>query len=310
MTSPPPDGRGGIDAELVRRLLKSQFPQWSELPVRPVEFDGWDNRTYRLGEELTVRLPSAPGYVAAVAKEDRWLPRLAPHLPVPVPEPVATGRPGEGYPHPWSIRRWIPGETADPSRIADLPGFARDVAGFLRALQRIDAAGGPEPGPHCFHRGGPPGYYDAETREALRRLATTRSDLGRIDFDRAAAVWQAALDAPASTRTVWFHGDIAHGNLIVRDGRLAAVIDFGTCGVGDPACDLVISWTMFSGADRAAFREAIGQDDATWARARGWAIWKALIVLADKIDSDPGEAATQRRVIDEVIADHREFGRG
>ena len=292
------DGRAGIDAALVRRLIAAQFPQWSDLPVTPVEVDGWDNRTYRLGSRLTVRLPTAEYYVPAVAKEHRWLPVLAPSLPVPIPVSLAMGAPGEGYPFEWSVRRWLDGRTASEDVIDDLPGFAVSVAEFILALQRIDASDGPRAGAHSFYRGTPPGHYGDETRRALAALT------GRIDTDRAAAIWDAALATTWQGRPTWFHGDIAHGNLLVCNGKLAAVIDFGTSGVGDPACDLVIAWTMFHGESREAFRATVGQDEATWARARGWALWKALIGLAADIDVNPGQAAVQRRVIDEVLADH------
>ncbi|MGX7825233.1 aminoglycoside phosphotransferase family protein [Actinokineospora sp. 24-640] len=283
------DGRAGIDAALVARLVAAQFPRWRGLSVTPVEVDGWDNRTYRLGEELSVRLPSAAGYAPAVDKEDRWLPVLAPSLPVPVPVPVATGEPGEGYPFRWSVRRWLPGRTASLERIGDLPAFAASVAAFIRALQRVDGTGGPVAGAHSFHWGASLTHYDAETRRALAE--------GRVDVRRAEAVWDAALDATWHGPPVWFHGDIACGNLLVDDsGALAAVIDFGTSGVGDPACDLVIAWTLFSGGSRETFRAAVGQDSGTWARARGWALWKALISLA-------GDPAVNQRVIAEVLAD-------
>lgn len=303
MTKPHADGRAGIDADLVRRLVAGQFPQWRDLPVTPVAVDGWDNRTYRLGDEMTVRLPTHESYTPAVQKEDRWLPVLAPALPVPVPVPLATGAPGEGYPFHWSVRRWLAGETADPARIDDLAAFAVDVAEFVLALQRIDATGGPLAGAHSFYRGAPPAHYDGETRRALAALD------GRVDTGTAAEVWDAALRAEWHGAPVWFHGDIAQGNLLVGDGRLVAVIDFGTSGVGDPACDLVIAWTMFSGASRDAFRQAVGQDDGTWARARGWALWKSLIVLADVVDRDDELAELNRRVIDDVLADHRRVSR-
>jgi aminoglycoside phosphotransferase (APT) family kinase protein len=292
------DGRAGIDAGLVKRLIASQFPRWADLPVTPVEAEGWDNRTYRLGDAMTVRLPTAEGYIAAVDKEDRWLPVLAPSLPVAIPTPLATGEPGEGYPYHWSIRGWLDGATANPDHIDDLALFATDVAEFILALQRIDATGGPPPGAHCWWRGGPPAYYDEGTRRALAALD------GRIDTDRAAAAWEAALESRPDRPPVWFHGDIASGNLLVRNGRLAAVIDFGTCGVGDPACDLVIAWTMFSGESRDVFRRTVGQDAGTWARARGWALWKALIGLADDIDTNEQAAAGNRRIIDEILTDH------
>ncbi|WP_433006286.1 aminoglycoside phosphotransferase family protein [Kribbella sp. CA-294648] len=293
-SSSTPDGRAGIDAGLVKRLVKAQFPQWSELTVAPVKVDGWDNRTYQLGDAMTVRLPTAASYAPAVDKENEWLPRLAPQLPVAVPEVLGKGVPGEGYAFNWSVRRWLEGETAAVERIDDLPGFAVAVAEFIRALQRCDATGGPAAAAHSFYRGAPPVHYDEETRRALAALE------GQVDTARAAAVWEAALGSSWDRPPVWFHGDIAHGNLLVVDGKLSAVIDFGTSGVGDPACDLVIAWTMFSGESREAFRRTVDQDAATWARARGWALWKALIVLAE----DTSSAATNQRVIEEVLADH------
>jgi len=290
----PLDGRAGIDAALVTRLVASQFPQWSELPVTPVKLDGWDNRTYRLGDDLTVRLPTHESYAPAVDKEDRWLPVLAPLLPVPIPVPLAKGEPGLGYPFRWSIRQWMDGETAAPERVS-MGAFAAAIADFILALQAIDVTDGPLAGAHSFYRGTSPGYYDDEARRAIAVLGD------HIDARRVSAVWDAALAAAWDGLPRWFHGDIASGNLLVRDGSLVGVIDFGTSGVGDPACDLVITWTFFSRASRAAFREAVGQDAGTWARARGWALWKALILLADDLDGP--SAAVNRQVIDDVLAD-------
>jgi aminoglycoside phosphotransferase (APT) family kinase protein len=294
--TPHSDGRAGIDAGLVKRLIASQFPRWSGLPVTPVEVDGWDNRTYRLGDDLTVRLPTGEGYAPAVEKEHRWLPVFARSLSVAVPVSLAMGAPGEGYPFPWSVRRWLAGQTAAPDRIDDLSAFAVSIADFIRALQRVDPTDGPPAGAHCFYRGTSPAHYDDGTQRALAALK------GRVETERATAVWADALNAPTWDRPpVWFHGDIASGNLLVDGGKLTAVIDFGGCGVGDPACDLVIAWTMFSGESREAFRDAVDLDVATWARARGWALWKALITLADT--TDDGMAAISRRVIGEVLND-------
>lgn len=292
------DGRAVIDAALVRRLVPSQFPQWRDLAVTPVEVDGWDNRTFRLGEDMSVRLPSGKGYAPQVDKEQRWLPVLAPYLPLPIPVPLAKGTPAEGYPYDWSVYRWIDGETASAERIADLRTFATTLGDFLTALQQIDPTGGPAAGAHSFFRGAALTTYDAETRRAIAALG------GRIASERATAVWDAAVAARWHGAPVWFHGDVAAGNLLVDEGRLAAVIDFGCSGVGDPACDLTIAWTLFSGESREAFRTALSVDAATWARGRGWALWKALIGLAAEIDTNPAAAST-RRVIDHVISDHR-----
>ena len=290
-----------IDVSLVRRLVAAQFPRWGDLPITPAVPQGWDNRTFHLGEDMAVRLPSGPWYALQVEKEQRWLPKLAPLLPLPIPVPLAMGVPADGYPWHWSVYRWIEGETASSGRIADLRQFATELAGFLVALQRIDATGGPPPGRHNFFRGGPLTVYDAETRQAIAALE------GKIDADAVSAVWEAALKATWHGSPVWFHGDVAPGNLLVKGGRLSAVIDFGTSGVGDPSCDLAIAWTLFEGESREAFRAALRLDDATWARGRGWTLWKALITLAAHIDTNPLEAGRTRRVIDEVLADH-EYG--
>jgi len=292
------DGAPPIDAGLVGRLVASQFPQWAHLPVAPVEVSGWDNRTFRLGDELCVRLPSADWYALQVDKEQRWLPILAPQLPLPVPAPVARGVPGEGYPYSWSVLRWLEGEPASARTIGDLTAFATDLAGFFTALGRVDAAGGPPPGPHNFWRGGPLVHYAQEALDAIDALGA------RIPGRAACAVWDDAVAATWLGEPVWFHGDVAVGNLLVREGRLAAVIDFGTSGIGDPACDVVIAWTLLSGASRAAFRSALAVDPATWARGRGWALWKSVITLAGDLDADPEATAPARHTLEEVLADH------
>lgn len=282
-----------IDAELARLLVTRQFPQWADLPITEVSRQGWDNRTFRLGTELSVRLPTGDWYALQVEKEHRWLPVLAGQLPLPIPTPVARGLPDLDYPYPWSIYRWIEGVPAADAVIADETAFAVAVAEFLVALQAADATGGPEPGPHNFFRGGPLTTYAAETEAALAEVGDA------VPVEQARAVWTDALAATWTGEPVWLHGDVAVGNLLVRDGRLAAVIDFGTSGVGDPACDVVIGLNRFSGSSRTAFRATLGVDDATWARARGWALWKALITL-----DDPATAAEARHAIDAVLADH------
>jgi aminoglycoside phosphotransferase (APT) family kinase protein len=288
-----------IDEQLARTLIDEQFPQWADLPIRRVALDGVDNRTFRLGDALSVRMPSGPWYALQVEKEQRWLPELAPQLPLPIPTPVAQGAPGAGYPYAWSVYRWVDGRVATAPAIADLTAFATRLAEFLVALRRADATGGPEPGEHNFFRGGPLTTYAEETYEAVAKLGA------EVDGDAALRVWEDAVAATWTGAPVWFHGDVATGNLLLRDGRLAAVIDFGTSGVGDPSCDVVIAWTLFSDASRDAFRRTLGADAGTWSRGRGWAIWKALISLAGQLEEDDAVgAAVNRRVIEQVLADH------
>lgn len=296
--------KAAITPALVSRLIAEQFPHWAELSVRPVELDGWDNTTYRLGDELSVRLPSADGYVPQVEKEQQWLPILARELPLPIPEPLARGTPGREFPRPWSVYRWLEGDHATIERIANPTRFARELADFLACLYRIDPADGPAAGEHSSFRGGPLATYDVETRETIAALE------GRIDTLAAQEVWEQALATRWRGPPVWIHGDVTAANLLVTDGRLCAVIDFGCSAVGDPACDTVIAWTFFHGESRAAFREQLALDTGTWARGRGWALWKALITLAKMGDGEVDHAskrfgwhASSRTIIDEVLAD-------
>lgn len=289
-----------INVFLVQRLLAMQFPQWADLPVKPVEFSGWDNRTFHLGEHMTVRLPSDEEYSSQVEKEQHWLPKLAPFLPLSIPVPLAMGTATAEYPLPWSIYQWLDGRTASIERIKNLPQFAIALAKFLTALQRCNTTDGPMAGPQNFYRGGSLATYDTETRQAIAILDD------EIDTEAAMAVWNAALASTWCDAPVWVHGDVAIGNLLVDEkGQLCAVIDFGQLGVGDPACDLVIAWTLFKEQSRDTFRAALKLDSATWARGRGWALWKALIVCAALPGTNSLEAEKSRRVIEEVVADHK-----
>ena len=290
-----------VDAALVTRLIASRFPQWADLPITPAEPNGWDNRTFRLGAGMSVRLPSAARYAAQVEKEHRWLPVLAPQLPLPIPVPLAVGVPAEGYPWNWSVYRWLDGAPASKAHVGNLTELAMTLAHFLTCLQRVDATGGPPPGAHNFFRGGPVETYDAETRDAIAEVAN------QIPAETATAVWEDALTATWRGKPVWVHGDVAASNLLVRNGRLGAVIDFGSSGIGDPACDVTIAWTLFSGESREAFRAALPVDAATWARGRGWALWKALITFAGNLNINPGEAQAARWVINDVLAEYEQL---
>jgi len=287
-----------IDAALVARLVAAQHPQWRDLPVTPVAHQGWDNRTFRLGEELSVRLPSAEGYVTAVAKEENVLRLLAGRLPVALPEVVAAGEPHEGYPYPWSVRRWLAGETPDRAEGVDRLRLARDLGATLCALRSLPTEGGPPAGEHSFLRGCHPGVYADQVAAALETVGAALGDDG---VARARAIWGDATSSVWREEPAWFHGDVAVGNLLVRDGALSALIDLGTCGVGDPACDAVMAWTYFRGEERGVFRDAVGLDADTWTRGRGWALWKALVTMAGA--SSPDVGGVQSAALAEVLGE-------
>lgn len=288
----------GIDESLVRRLLATQFPHWADLPLTPVPSAGTDNALYRLGSDMVVRLPRIGWAVGQVEKEQRWLPQLAPHLPLAIPAPLAKGVPGEGFPWHWSVYRWLAGENATLEQLADVQETAVTLAHFIIALQQIDPTGGPPPGEHNSGRGVPLAARNKQTRQAIAAVD------GIIDTMVATAAWEAALEATAwSGPPVWLHGDLQSGNLLAVDGVLTAVIDFGCLGVGDPACDLMVAWNLFSGEGREAFRTALAVDDATWARGCGWALSVGLIALPYYQHTNPVLANIARYAVHEVLAD-------
>jgi aminoglycoside phosphotransferase (APT) family kinase protein len=258
-------GEFQIEEALVRRLLAAQFPQWADLPLRRAEPSGTVNAVYRLGDELSVRLPRLEGPTAPGSKEFDWLPKLAPLLPVEVPVPVAQGCPTAEYPWFWEIHTWVEGETVPVAEI-DAIQAASDLAALIGAMQQIDPAGAP-PG-----RGIPLAERDQKVRYWLAR------------FDGHPAVtaeWECALAMPPwDGPPVWHHGDLDVRNWLVRDGRIGGVIDWGAMGVGDPACDVMVAWKLHSPAARDAFRDALPTDDATWGRARGWVLSQAVAILA------------------------------
>ncbi|GAA0384935.1 aminoglycoside phosphotransferase family protein [Acrocarpospora corrugata] len=279
------------DVPLVHRLIATQFPQWADLPVEPFDSSGTDNAIYRLGQDMAVRLPRRG---TAGDKDLRWLPRLAPLLPVPVPVPLGEGRPAEGYPFSWSVFGWLDGVNPSPETLTAPELLTKDLAEFVTAFRRIDLPDGP-PG----YRGGPLSLLDAPMRIALD------DSRGLVDTDAVTAAWEADLKTPEwAGPPVWIHADLMPGNLLVVQGRLSAVIDFGTVGVGDPSCDLIVAWNLLPAAVRDDFRAALQVDDATWARGRGRALAIALIALPYYLNTNPVFAANARHVINEVLADH------
>lgn len=258
-------GEHEIGETLVRRLIARQFPKWVDVPLRRVEPSGTVNAIFRLGSELAVRLPRIDGPTHPGSKELEWLPRLAPKLPMEVPIPVAQGLPGEGYPWFWEVHRWLDGQTL-PVEELEVTDAARDLASLVRALHRVSPVDAPQ------GRGIRLSERDPEVRHWMRIFDGDR---------RAGAVWVRALQAPAwDGPPVWHHGDLDARNWLVRDGRIVGVIDWGSMGVGDPACDVMVAWKLHSAAARDAFRAAVATDDATWIRARGWVVSQAVAILA------------------------------
>lgn len=283
--------------DLVRRLVAAQHPRWADLPVRPVAEAGTDHALYRLGKHLLVRLPIVAWAQAQADRDARWLPLLEPHLPLDLPVPVAQGEPGEGYPWRWSVVPWLEGEAAEPHRL-DLPAAARDLAALVRALHAVPADGAPAK--TGTDRGVPLRRLDPMIRAVIRDLSQ------EVDAAAVARAWGEAVAAEDwAGGPVLIHGDLQPGNLIARDRRLAAVIDFGGLGVGDPAPDLAPAWNLFDAETRAVFLDAVGYDDATQARAKGWVLAPALTGLGYYRDTRPDLASAGRRQIEAVVADAR-----
>ncbi|KUN69671.1 aminoglycoside phosphotransferase family protein [Streptomyces griseorubiginosus] len=286
-----------IDAELVRGLIADQFPRWGELPVSRVESAGTDNAMFRLGDDMVVRLPRLPGGGHQVEFEHRWLPLLAPRLPLAVPEPLAKGEPGRGYALPWGVYRWLDGDNAYDSPLTELTHAAVELGRFVSALRAVDVTGGP-----ASYRPGPLHLFDDGTREAIQDLGAA----GLLDANGATALADEAGRLPGwDGAPVWLHADLLPGNLLAVDGRLTAVIDFGCLGVGEPTADTLPAWTVFTGESRRLFREAAEFDDATWERGRAWALcWGVGAVHYYRGGKNPVLAEVGQRAIDEALAGH------
>lgn len=283
-----------INTSLIKNLIKEQFPKWADLEIKPVAKSGHDNRTFHLGKTMTVRLPSAKGYASQVEKEITWLPYLQKYLDMPISSPIEKGVAGCGYPYSWSVNKYIKGETLTKQNVDSLEQLALDLAEFLSKLQAIDATKGPQAGIHNYYRGGNLSFYHDETIAALDKL----KDI--LPTAELYTIWKQALDSFDDNLKVWVHGDVAPGNLLVQDGKLAAVIDFGVLGVGDPACDYAMAWTFFDSNSRKIFLQ--GLDHAMINRARGWALWKALITYHD---SQLERADNAKTTINEILQENR-----
>lgn len=287
-------GEFDIDEALARRLIAGQFPQWAALPLRFVESAGTVHALYRLGDDLVMRLPRLEVAASELDREFTWLPRLAPLLPVAVPQPLERGQPTDDYPAPWSVYRWLPGEPPVPGQLADPDTLARDLAAFITALSQLDLPGAPVSAR---------GSRSLASIDGFTRFSMGQSH-GLIDVAAATAAWEGALRLPAwDGRAVWVHADLLPGNLLMHGGQLSAVIDFGSLGLGDPACELVGAWSLFPAATRARFRSLLRVDGTTWARGRSFALAIALQGLPYYQESNPAFARLARHMVAEVLAD-------
>lgn len=281
-----------ITTALVKKMIETQFPEWSCFEVTPVAQSGHDNRTFHLGDKMAIRLPSGPAYVPQIEKEAKWLPFLAKHLSLPISKPIAIGKPSEDYPFVWSVNHYLEGEPVSTAAISNQSCFAKELSSFLSELQRIDTTGAPVAGKHNFFRGASLEVYSSQVEEALK------THKNKLPAEKFRILWEQAVSSKWEQPPVWIHGDVAPGNLLVKNNHLCGVIDFGMMGIGDPACDYAMAWTFFNEKDRKFFLRNL--DQGTIDRARGWALWKALITYTD---ADNIIAENAKHTLDEIISE-------
>jgi aminoglycoside phosphotransferase (APT) family kinase protein len=289
---------------LVRRLVESQFPRWRSLPLRRLPPVGTDNQLFRLGDELVVRMPRIPGAAGSATLEMQWLPRIAGRLPLDVPAPVALGEPAEGYPFAWTVVPWLEGSTISGRHLGDAEDnvdweeLAVDVAEFLVALRAVDATGGPAK---------PPGARGSDLADVDDWVRTWTARAGdRVDGAGVLAAWEESLAAPVwDGDPAWVHCDVHEGNVLCRDGRVTAVIDWGGLGTGDPAIELNAAWGFLPPHAVGTYRDALGLDDAAWLRGRGAALAPSISGLVYYEHTAPRLAELGRRTVERVLADAR-----
>lgn len=297
-----------IDTDLVARLIERDVPEFAGLALKPLACSGSSNALFRLGQDLLVRLPRQPGGGESIAKEARWSPTMAAALPIAIPEIVAVGQPGFGYPEQWSLTRWIEGDHPPCVRPEDPPAVGRsrlgeDLADVVLALRAMDV-------PHLitdelrWYRGDALSNFDDAVREYLR-LCRSIDDLD-LDLDKAEALWDESLRLPGAAEPApdrWYHGDLVAENLLLADGRLAAVLDFGSVSIGDPTIDLHGAWEILDGSAREVFASKLGASEPEWLRGRAWALGIALGALSYYWHTMPGRRDDRIAMASNVLSD-------
>lgn len=287
-----------INPTLVNAIISCQFPEYSHLAVTKPKKQGHDNHTFKLGKTMIVRLPTQQSYSQAVNKEQRFLPVLAPHLKTRIPKPVRLGMPSNLYPYHFSIYEWIPGKSLDVVNMCDQDKerLSLNMVEFLQELQDI-VVSGPSPGQHNWWRGGHISIYEKDAKKQFSQLS------GMIDANKATQLWDAACKTKWSKRPVWIHGDLSAGNILIQKNKLCAVIDFGCMGVGDPACDFGVAWTLFNGKAREVFISKSGINDDVWLRAKAWILWKSTFDLCN-VKNDSAKAIACKNIINDVLNEY------
>lgn len=290
-------GHTNITLNLAKKLINTQFPEYSHLNITEVAQQGHDNRTYRIGNNMLIRLPTDESYALKVPIEYKLLTKLAPYLGISIPEPIKIGSPSDIYPYPFSIYKWLDGNSANQEQLdaETLETIAYQLAMFLKKLQSIVNVTGPNPGQHNWWRGD---HISVYSKRVIEQISTLK-DI--IDSKASLNLWQQACSTFYKDKPVWIHGDFAAGNILIKENRLSGVIDFGGAAIGDPACDLVIAWTYLFDKSRDIFIHEIDLDDDTWLRARAWALWKATLELCQIKDKNSASARLQVNIINSVI---------
>lgn len=287
-----------ININIAQRLIYEQFPEYKNLIIKEVEEQGHDNRTYRLGNDLLIRLPTDSHYALKVPKEQELLPQLGKYLSINIPTPVKMGKPSKSFPYPFSIYKWLDGKSINLLNLntQELCVLAYDLAQFLKELQKINLVSGPKPGQHNWWRGDHISIYSKNAESQIKML----SDF--IDTSKALNLLKEACATKWEKDPVWIHGDFAIGNMLAQNNKLAGIIDFGGMAIGDPACDLVIAWTYLSDDARILFINEMDMDDQTWLRSKAWALWKATFELCQITSKTDVKALKQVNIINTILS--------